>query len=57
MLARMDANPGLFGPDSDYKETQPQMRVEIDRARAADLGVSAQRNRPHAGNDDGRHAR
>ena len=42
MLARMEANPGLFGPDSDYKETQPQMRVDIDHARAADLGVSAQ---------------
>src|SRR5690606_542872 len=25
--------------DSDYKETRPQMRVDIDRARAADLGV------------------
>ena len=42
MLARMEANPGLFGPDSDYKETQPQMRVDIDHERAADLGVSAQ---------------
>src|SRR3546814_9410320 len=26
--------------DSDYKETRPQMRVQIDRARASDLGVS-----------------
>ncbi len=42
MLARMEANPGLFGPDSDYKETEPQMRIDIDHARAADLGVSAQ---------------
>ncbi len=42
ILARMEANPGLYGADSDYKETQPQMRVEIDHARAADLGVSAQ---------------
>ena len=39
MLARMEQNPGLFGADSDYKETRPQLRVEIDRARAADLGV------------------
>ena len=39
MLARMEQNPGLFGTDSDYKETRPQLRVEIDRARAADLGV------------------
>jgi multidrug efflux pump len=42
MLARMEANPGLYGADSDYKETKPQMRVDIDQARAADLGVSAQ---------------
>ena len=42
MLARMAENPGLFGVDSDYKETRPQMRVVIDRARAADLGVSVE---------------
>ncbi len=40
MLARMEANPGLFAADSDYKETRPQLRIEIDRVRAADLGVS-----------------
>ena len=40
LLARMEANPQLFSVDSDYKETRPQMRVEIDRPRAADLGVS-----------------
>jgi len=40
LLARMEQNPGLVGPDSDYKETRPQMRVDINRARAADLGVS-----------------
>ncbi|WP_164672642.1 efflux RND transporter permease subunit, partial [Xanthomonas citri] len=39
ILQRMEANPGLVGPDSDYKETRPQMRVNIDRLRAADLGV------------------
>ena len=42
MLVRMAENPGIQDPDSDYKETRPQMRVEIDRARAADLGVSVQ---------------
>lgn len=42
MLARMEANPKLFSADSDYKETRPQLRVEIDRPRAADLGVSVQ---------------
>lgn len=42
LLARMEQNPRLFSVDSDYKETRPQVRVEIDRARAADLGVSVQ---------------
>ncbi|MCM2337067.1 MAG: efflux RND transporter permease subunit, partial [Pseudomonas sp.] len=42
MLARIEQNPGLFGADSDYKETRPQMRVDIDRDRASDLGVSVQ---------------
>jgi multidrug efflux pump len=42
MLARMEQNPRLFSADSDYKETRPQLRVEIDRPRAADLGVSVQ---------------
>jgi len=42
MLARMEANPQLFSADSDYKETRPQLRIEIDRPRAADLGVSVQ---------------
>jgi len=40
MLARMEQNPKLFAVDSDYKETRPQVRVQIDRTRAADLGVS-----------------
>jgi multidrug efflux pump len=33
-------NPALVGIDSDYKERQPQMRVSIDRNKAADLGIS-----------------
>ncbi len=32
-------NPGLVGLDWDYKETQPQLRVQIDYNRSADLGV------------------
>jgi len=40
LLARMEANPRIFAADSDYKETRPQLRVQIDRSRAADLGVS-----------------
>ena len=42
MLVRMAENPGLRDADSDYKETRPQMRVEINFDRAADLGVSAE---------------
>ena len=42
MLVRMEGNPGIQDPDSDYKETRPQMRVNINRDRAADLGVSVQ---------------
>ena len=33
-------NPGLIGLDWDYKETQPQLRVDIDYDRAAELGVT-----------------
>ncbi len=42
MLERMAGNPGLVDTDSDYKETRPQMRVEINFDRAADLGVSTE---------------
>ncbi len=30
----------LIGIDTDYRETQPQLRVSINRDRAADLGIS-----------------
>jgi multidrug efflux pump len=36
------ANPRLQRLDSDLKETQPQVLLQIDTARAADLGVSAE---------------
>jgi len=42
MLARMAENPGILDAESDYKETRPQLRIEIDYERAADLGVSTQ---------------
>ncbi len=35
-----EKNPGLVSVDTDYKERKPQIRVAIDRNRAADLGVS-----------------
>ena len=40
LQARLETNPNLTGVDSDYKETRPQLRVNIERDRAADLGVS-----------------
>ncbi|MCA1798467.1 MAG: efflux RND transporter permease subunit [Xanthomonadaceae bacterium] len=40
LMARMDENPGLTGVESDYDERTPQIRVAIDRDRAATLGVS-----------------
>lgn len=40
VLERANAS-GLFrNLDSDYTERQPDLRVKIDRARAADLGIS-----------------
>ncbi|MEY3373102.1 MAG: hypothetical protein RLZZ537_1570, partial [Pseudomonadota bacterium] len=42
LLKRMEENPDLTGPDSDYKETRPQLRLDINRERAAALGVSNQ---------------
>ncbi|WP_043527183.1 efflux RND transporter permease subunit [Litchfieldella xinjiangensis] len=35
-----DNNPRLTGLDSDYRETQPQLRVDIDYQRASALGVT-----------------
>lgn len=36
----MEANPGLLNVEIDYEETQPELKVEIDRVLADDLGVS-----------------
>jgi len=41
LLARFEANPRLSSVDSDYKETRPQLRIAVNRERAADLGVGA----------------
>ncbi|AGA31988.1 RND multidrug efflux transporter; Acriflavin resistance protein [Thioalkalivibrio nitratireducens DSM 14787] len=40
LLERAEEIPGLARLDLDYKPTQPQVTVRIDRDRAADLGVS-----------------
>ncbi|MGF1456113.1 MAG: efflux RND transporter permease subunit [Alphaproteobacteria bacterium] len=40
MIEKIAENPGLVNVDADLRETQPQLKVQIDLARAADLGVS-----------------
>ena len=42
LIEKIDENnPGLINIDTDYKETTPQLKIEINKTRAADLGVSA----------------
>ena len=43
MRALMDEvakNPGFIAPDVDLRLSKPELRIEVDRERAADLGVS-----------------
>ena len=40
LLAAADDNPGLVDLDADYKETKPQVLIDVDTVRAGDLGVS-----------------
>jgi multidrug efflux pump len=40
VIAVASQHPGLANLEMDYEERQPQLRVEVDRNRAADLGVS-----------------
>jgi multidrug efflux pump len=42
LVALAEANRGLVGVDNSYKPRKPQIRVALDRDRAADLGVSLQ---------------
>jgi multidrug efflux pump len=42
MVAAARQNQGLDSVDTNYKERKPQLRVSIDRDRAADMGVSLQ---------------
>ena len=35
-----EQNPGLRNVETNYKERKPQIRVSVDRNRAADLGIS-----------------
>lgn len=40
LIERARENPGLVNVNINFRQTQPKLRVEIDRDRAADLGVS-----------------
>ncbi|WP_337875031.1 efflux RND transporter permease subunit [Elioraea sp.] len=40
VMERLRESPLLVNIDSNFKETKPEMRVGIDRRRAADLGIS-----------------
>ncbi len=40
ILKKARENPGLVGVNADYEERKPELVVDIDRNRAADLGVS-----------------
>lgn len=40
VIAKAQENPNFSSVDSDYKETYPQLLIEIDHNRAFDLGVA-----------------
>jgi multidrug efflux pump len=42
LMQRMGENPSLTNIQSNYEERKPQLRVAVDRNRAADLGISLQ---------------
>jgi multidrug efflux pump len=39
MMQRIAENPGIQGPDTDLKLNKPQIRVSLDRDKAAAMGV------------------
>ena len=42
MLDEIAKNPGIVSPDVDLRLNKPSLRVDIERDRAADLGVSVE---------------
>jgi multidrug efflux pump len=40
IIAAADARGGFINLDADYKETKPQLVIDVDTVRAGDLGVS-----------------
>jgi multidrug efflux pump len=42
MLDEMAKNPGIVSADVDLRLNKPELRIEVDRDKAADMGVSVQ---------------
>jgi multidrug efflux pump len=42
MLEEIRHNPGIVSPDIDLRLNKPELRIDVDRAKAADLGVSVE---------------
>ena len=42
MMAEMAKNPGIVQPDSDLQLNKPELFMDVDRDRAADMGVSVE---------------
>ena len=40
MMTELGKNPGFVQPDNDLRLNKPELFLEVDRARAADLGVN-----------------
>ena len=40
MLDQIAKNPGIVSPDVDLRLNKPELRIEVERDKAADLGVS-----------------
>jgi multidrug efflux pump len=40
MMDEVAKNPGILSPDVDLRLNKPELRVEVDRVKAAELGVS-----------------
>ncbi|MEO5669045.1 MAG: efflux RND transporter permease subunit, partial [Ramlibacter sp.] len=42
LLDEIAKNPGIVSPDVDLRLNKPELRIEVDRAKAADMGVSVE---------------
>jgi multidrug efflux pump len=42
LMDEIAKNPGFIAPDVDLRLSKPELRIEVDRERAADLGVSVE---------------